>query len=1099
MSKLSVVYSDSRRLAIRSRVKIASEILAPYWSIGSFVHHNPLHELEYLHFEEAIKRGQTLLGGRGYLENETYRRLFGQGRISLNRIDELLASISKSDSITLGDRTVADIDVYRARLLHDVIAPSSENLSRLLYRDKHREEILALANRLDSVLTEKSTVELDAQRVVTEDSIAITRNMMLSQWCDRVLGTKFTQFIDSELTKWIAAFVDEGQAAWEMPGREKTFYGVWRQLSLLAPAPHGIDSRAWRIALEALPENPEDCILEVLDDLGISEPQQEEYFALHLSALPGWSAFIKWRADHSGHQWQLVYPADLTQCLAIRLVYERQLVKAACRHRLGIEATCSAILSYMDSHPIVYLMLRQRVENKLKINLAQKVDRLWQRNNSITDWQSLAAQFVNDVNESYNEVVNCAGAWRLSTLANCLEVSIQDLLNCSPETLRTLLGWLEDFPESRHGLVWLKAAEASYQDKLLGQIAESIKADRELETNDVDGRQSEHRRPQCQAMFCIDVRSEPFRRNLEAVGRNETFGVAGFFLCFMRFQSLDSGHESNQFPVIMKARNIVREVPRSYENHKVERYRTGSELLRNARTLLHSLKEHFITPFVTVESLGWFYSLPLFLKTMAVLPYQSFSRGLRRLVQSPISTTLTIDKLSQASANEMVFSNQQSIIRRALQERFPLSGAAASAELIEVLQRSALNEEASGECVTAVKQSLPNLSVEEIQSFVEDLRHTYRISPRGASSHLERITRTGFTIEEQVFTIETALRMMGLTTDFARIVMVCAHGSTSENNPFESALDCGACGGNEGQANARAFAAMANKVQVRELLAQKGLMIPADTYFLPAQIDTTTDVVKLLDLEDVPTTHRLDLARLVADLEQASRQTSVERCSRFPELSSTLSPEQAANRVLERSADWSQVRPEWGLSGNASFIIARRQISSKVHLEGRAFLHSYDYLTDPGGKLLEVIMTAPQVVTQWINMEHYFSTVDNDVYGCGSKVYHNVAGQIGVMTGTESDLRTGLPWQTVMNGESPYHEPLRLTTLVEAPRSTIEAIIGRHELLKRFYHNEWVYLVALDREEEKFYRYSPSGEWLPIQAPLEERALLKQMRTASAS
>ncbi|MBX9771112.1 MAG: DUF2309 domain-containing protein, partial [Candidatus Obscuribacterales bacterium] len=615
---------------------------------------------------------------------------------------------------------------------------------------------------------------------------------MLSQWCDRILGTKLTKFIDGELTKWSAAFVDEGQAAWEMPGRDKTLYGTWKHLSLLGPGPQGCESRAWRVTLEALPENPEDCILEVLDDLGIAEAQHQEYFALHLSALPGWSAFIKWRAEHSGHQWQQVYPADLTHYLAIRLVYERQLVRQVCRQRLDIEATCSTIRSYMESNPVVYFMLRQRVENRLPIYLAQKIDRLWHRKNGISDWQSVAAQFVNIANESYNEEINCAAAWRLLTLANCLEVSIQDLLNCSCESLRTLLGWLDDFPESRHGLVWLKATEAIYQEKLLGQISESIKVENELKTNNGDDSQFEHQRPQCQAIFCIDVRSEPFRRHLEAVGRNETLGFAGFFICFMRFQSIGSDHETDQFPVIMKARNIVREVPRSYENHRVERYRTGSELLRNARTLLHSLKEHFITPFVTVESLGWFYSLPLVLKTMAVVPYQSLSCGLRRLVQSPISTTLTIDKLSHAEAKEMVFSNQLAIIRRALQDRFSLSGAIVSAELIELLQRFALNNENSEECVNAVRQKLPNFSAEEIHSFVEDLRREYRVTPRGASSHLERITRTGFTIEEQVFTIETALRMMGLTTNFARIVMVCAHGSTSDNNPFESALDCGA-------------------------------------------------------------------------------------------------------------------------------------------------------------------------------------------------------------------------------------------------------------------------------------------------------------------
>ncbi|MBX9770427.1 MAG: DUF2309 domain-containing protein [Candidatus Obscuribacterales bacterium] len=1092
MTKQKIIDADSQRLKIRSQVTIASEILAPYWSIRNFVHHNPLHELEYLHFEEAVKRAQELLQCRAYLDNETYRRFYGQGLVSATHIDQVLTYLAPCASLVLGDRTVLNIDVFRANLMYGISAPAYENLCLLIDKNTQREAILALADRLASVITRQG-VKAKATQVVIDDKTALARKLTLSQWCDRVIGSELTASINAEVTKWCAAFVDEGQAAWALPGRDKTLYGAWKTLSPLGPCGQECDSKNWRKTLESLPEVPEDSIKEVLADLEIPDSAHEEYFALHLSSLPGWASFLKWRAEHSGYVWQQAYPADLTQYLAIRLVYERELVRQVCRHKLDIEGTYNAITGYMESQSIRYFMLRQRVENKLPVHLAQKVDRLWYRSKSqsIKDWATLTEQFVNSANEKEHKEETCSAAWRLLALANCLKLTLQDLLNCSAETLLTLLNWLDEFPDTRHGLVWLKAMEASFQEKLLGQITESTNTTNKSENNGADTSASTHQRPQTQAIFCIDVRSEPFRRHLETVGHNETFGFAGFFICFIRFQSIGSNHETDQFPVIMKARNIVREVPRPYQNYKVDRYRSGSEFLRAARTLLHDLKEHVITPFVTVESLGWFYSLPLLMKTFAAVPYQNFSSFLRRLVASPVSTTLTIDKLSHAEASEMVVGNQLATIRRALHHRFALSGAAVSAELIEELRNYALNEDSSGRPFDAGKVQLPNLSTDEIDALLNDLRREYRISPRGVSAHMERITRTGFTLEEQVFTIETALRMMGLTTNFARIVLVCAHGSTSDNNPFESALDCGACGGNEGKANARAFAAMANRIQVREALAKKGIEIPTDTHFVPAQIDTTTDVVQLVDLEDAPATHRLDLARLTTELEEASRLTSADRCIQFPELPSKLSPQQAATQVLQRSSDWSQVRPEWGLSRNASFIIARREITREINLEGRAFLHSYDYLTDPDGKLLEILMTAPQVVTQWINMEHYFSTVDNAVYGCGSKVYHNVAGQIGVMSGTESDLRTGLPWQTVMSNDLPYHEPMRLTTIVEAPRPTIEQIIGRHELLKRFYHNEWVYLVALDRDEGRFYQYLPTGEWLPLtnRMPAESRLL----------
>jgi len=439
---------------------------------------------------------------------------------------------------------------------------------------------------------------------------------------------------------------------------------------------------------------------------------------------------------------------------------------------------------------------------------------------------------------------------------------------------------------------------------------------------------------------------------------------------------------------------------------------------------------------------------------------------------------LTIDKLAPGETAEMLEAEQQAAVREALHAQVGLRSSRITPALVEGLRQRALTEEGDPEPPIAAEEiERAGLPPETINAFVETLRRQYDLTARSASRHKERLTRTGFTLEEQVLTVDTALRMMGLTRNFARLVLFCAHGSTSDNNPYESALDCGACGGNEGKPNARTLAMMANNPKVRGRIAKLGINIPPDTHFLAGQMDTTTDAVQLFDLEDAPPTHRADIARLQDDLKKASALTSQERCARFPDVGHVVTEREAEIHVRRRSVDWSQVRPEWGLSNNASFLIGRRELTKGLNLSGRVFLHSFDYREDPNNRLLDVLLTGPQAVAQWINMEHYFSAVDNEVYGSGSKIYHNVVGRFGIMSGPWSDLRLGLATQTVMSGEEAYHEPMRLLTIIEAPRPRIEKLIARHELLRHYYHNEWVHLIVLDPEDGEWYRYRSSGEW----------------------
>ena len=1050
---------ETRRMELRGIVHLAGEVIAQYWPMRTFVHHNPLHSLEYLPFEETVKRGQQFMGGNGYLPSRQYRAYLRSGRITVEDLDAALKPLVRDIHVLMGSEKLTHGAVLRACLTEGLCEPVVEPLECEL-TDPSQELIDQVSAKLAGVLRTRDLRER-ISHIVEQDQSALGRWITLSHWCDDTFATQIVRQINDQLIKWCEAFLDEGQAAWTMPEREKGLYGAWKAIASHEWSPCGIPDSRRKIA--QLPDYPEDALLDSLDGLGIPPDLRQDYLSLQLTALPGWAGFIKWRGEERDYPWQRAYPAGLVKFLAIRLWYARELVQKTCREELGIEGRYDTISAYMRNSSDEYYLRRQRVAGRLPALYAEEVDRL--RHQKRQGWGDVIARYKADIVPRQQAAARRDMAKRLLALANSCGISAMALVDAAPQDLKQLIEWMETFPESAHGPVWLKAFESGYQKHLFGQL-QKTPPDPPAMT-----------RPYSQSVYCIDVRSEPFRRHLESTGHHETYGFAGFFAAFIRYRAWGKEHETEQFPVIMRAKNEVREIPRSYLDHKVSQHQARTKWVHAGHTLLHDLKENVVTPYVMVESLGWFYGLPIFGKTLAPSLYRRWTEWLRRLFVPSIATTLTVDKLPPADTAEMLAAEQRALVRRALQEHAQLRSSRITPALLEGLRQRALSGSGDPESALVAEAERAGLGLDTVNSFVEMLRREYDLNARSASRQKERITRTGFTLEEQVLTVDTALRMMGLTKNFARLVLICAHGSTSDNNPYESALDCGACGGNEGKPNARVLAMMSNSQKVRERLAKNGIEIPSDTHFLAGQMNTTTDEVQLFDLEDVPPTHRGDLARLQEDLKEASALTSQERCARFPDVRQALDERRAKALVSQRSADWSQVRPEWGLSGNTTFLIARRALSKGLDLGGRVFLHSYDYREDPTNRLLEVLLTAPQVVAQWINMEHYFSTVDNEVYGSGSKIYHNVVGRLGIMSGPWSDLRLGLARQTVLNGDMPYHEPMRLLTIIEAPRERIDKLIARHEVLQHYYHNEWVHLVALDPEEQVWYRYAPEGTW----------------------
>jgi hypothetical protein len=313
----------------------------------------------------------------------------------------------------------------------------------------------------------------------------------------------------------------------------------------------------------------------------------------------------------------------------------------------------------------------------------------------------------------------------------------------------------------------------------------------------------------------------------------------------------------------------------------------------------------------------------------------------------------------------------------------------------------------------------------------------------------------GYAPHEQANIVAAILRTCGLTTGFAPLVAIVSHGATTSNNPLRQAYGCGACSGNSGAPNARLFSLLANRPEVREALRTRGIQIPTHTHFVPFHHDTTTDTIDLLDADALPEPIRAAVHDLAATLRDAARHNAVERCRRL--VGAELSPARAFQHVQDRGHDLAQPRPEYGHNRVAACIVGRRDCTSRSDLDRRSFLVSYDPTQDPDGSVLRdaVLGTVPVAVN--IAMDYYFSRVDNDGFGCGSKLPLNITSLLGVITGSKSDLRLGLARQQVE-----LHEPMRCLVLMEATRDHIDALVRGNARLTRLVAGAWLQLGRID-------------------------------------
>jgi uncharacterized protein YbcC (UPF0753/DUF2309 family) len=479
-----------------------------------------------------------------------------------------------------------------------------------------------------------------------------------------------------------------------------------------------------------------------------------------------------------------------------------------------------------------------------------------------------------------------------------------------------------------------------------------------------DARVGEPSPIQAQLVFCIDVRSEPFRRILEPMGPYETFGFSGFFGLPIGICDTTTGQNFASCPVLLQPKYYVEEGPVSTALRL--RDAAGYERLSIFKNAYQSLKYNIGTAFALVECLGVFSGIWMAIKTLFPVKSVQIREELAGLVRPPVDMMPTIEHISLAD-----------------------------------------------QCQYA----------------------------------------------------EFALRNIGLISNFAPVLVLCGHGSTTENNAYASLLHCGACGGQHGSHNAKVLALILNNPKVRTHLATVGIIIPETTRCIAAEHNTTTDVVELYESclghgSNLPPQLIPIIETLREHLIHVRMANTQKRCKTMGFYGDQTA---CSKHAKKRSNDWSQIRPEWGLAGNASFIIGPRSLSKGIDLQGRVFLHSYDHQQDTDGRILTGILTAPMVVAQWINNQYLFSTSDPVAYGSGSKITKNITGKIGVMQGAASDLMTGLPMQSVYRTDTdPYHQPLRLNVVVHGPRALLDSILSDQPVLQKLFGHGWILLTCID-------------------------------------
>ena len=120
--------SEGKFAVLRHAIDHAAHFLPAQGPINVFIHHNTLHALEELQFDDAVVTGGKIFGCQPYLPEDRYREKLSQGRISLADLRASIeADLTSPDQELIAGGLVNLLELRLAMLNHPLrVAPAPE-------------------------------------------------------------------------------------------------------------------------------------------------------------------------------------------------------------------------------------------------------------------------------------------------------------------------------------------------------------------------------------------------------------------------------------------------------------------------------------------------------------------------------------------------------------------------------------------------------------------------------------------------------------------------------------------------------------------------------------------------------------------------------------------------------------------------------------------------------------------------------------------------------------------------------------------------------------------------------------------------------------